>query len=393
MKVKTLILFSLIGLFITGCAKKEDGSKEPSATSSESSGPASTEESSSVELEVPVSQDSVPDIPTTSDAEPFFGPWACTLTLGSLGTSPAAPILLLTDPNVRTNADAYPLYEKAITGIGSGFPSHVPDLLKIEGAGFPLEEAVQILESFAMPLTQLEVGSQCRRCTWPKVKVGAMVPQLNELRHLIFLVALKARVQIEQRHFTEAVTSLQVGLALTHHLGQAPLVIQGQVAIAMGSIMARQLKLWIQTPGAPSLYGAIAVLPPSFVDVNKQFQYEADNMGFLQRRIYKHTKQQILDPAQARILFIQKRANRDLFVLQTVEALRLYASTHQGQFPKTLAELTRPVPDDPTTGKPFGYRLEQGTAIIESTPKEASPKERLQYILTWQAVETIKRIN
>ncbi len=284
----------------------------------------------------------------------------------------------------RDSTEYNPLYEKAIGGLGPDVPvRRLADWLRIDGAGFPVEEAIETLALFDFPLAQLELASKCSQCAWPKVKVGAMVPHLTELRHLIFLVALKARIQIEQRRFAEAGASLQVGMVLAYHLGQAPLVIQGMVASAMESVLGRQLRQWVQTPGGPSLYGAIAALPPSLVDMDRQFQYEADHLSFLQRLMYKQTKKQILDPAQARTLFLQKIANRGLAALQTVEALRHYASTHQGRFPQTLAELTLAVPNDPTTGQPFVYRLEQGTAIIESTPKGASPKESLQYILQW----------
>ncbi|MCP4450368.1 MAG: hypothetical protein GY809_02830 [Planctomycetes bacterium] len=314
------------------------------------------------------------------------GPWVCTLTLGSPGASTkAAQFLLLLDPNAQTDADAYPLYEKAIRGLGADVSlQNVSAWLKIDSPEFPLEEAVQTLAAFAVPLVHLEQASKCRQCTWPRVNVGTMMPHLTELRQLIFLVALKARIQIEQHRFADAVVSLQIGMALAYHLGQAPLVIQGQVAMSMEAVLCRQLRHWVQTPGSPSLYGAIAALPPSLVDTDKQFQYEADNLSFLQRLAYKRTKKQILDPAQARVLFMQKRTNRDMAVLQIVEALRHFASTHEGRFPQTLAELSRTVPDDPTTDEPFVYRLEQGTAIIESTPKEAGPKELLQYILQWR---------
>jgi hypothetical protein len=385
-----VIAASVLFASLWGCAKKEDRSKEPSDTNSASSSQPSTEDRPIVASEETASQASIPAAPAITEKGPFSGPWACTLVLGSLGAAPAARILLLTDPRDRANADAYPLYEKAIEGLGSDFPSQVPDWIMSEGSRFPTEEAIHTLDAFVAPLAQLELGSKCRQCTWPKVKVGATVPHLTELRHLIFLVGLKARVHIEQRQFAVAATSLQTGMALTHHLGQASLVTQGQVAMAMESVLARQMRRWVQTSDAPTLYEAIAALPSSLVDIDRQFQNEYDNMSFLQRRMYKRTRKQILDPAQALSMFIQKRTNREMAALQTVEALRLYASTHQGQFPQTLAELTRAVPHDPTTDKPFVYRLEQGTAIIESTPKEASPKERLQYILKWQAAETAK---
>jgi hypothetical protein len=408
MKISGTIIYvfavSVLFASLCGCAKKEEGSKEQSDTNSESSSQSSAKK--------PASQGSTPSIPSiaendvgnTYESLPVLaipaqqnsdqpqereflpGPWVCTLTLGPPGgPTEAAQLLLLPDPNAQTDTDAYPLYEKAIRGLGADVSlQNVSGWLKIDGPGFPVEEAVQTLAAFAVPLAHLELGSKCRQCTWPKVKVGAMVPHLTELRELIFLVALRARIQIEQRRFADAAASLQVGMALTHHLGQAPLVVQGQVAMAMESVLCRQLRQWVQAPGSPTLYGAIAALPPSLVDIDKQFQYEANNLSFLQRRVYKRTKKQILDPAQARLLFMQKRTNRELAALQAIEALRHYAATHKGRFPQTFAELARAVPDDPTTGEPFVYRLEQGTAIIESTPKEAGPKELLQYILQWR---------
>lgn len=259
------------------------------------------------------------------------------------------------------------------------------DWFNEEGVGFPIEEAEEILATYESVLAQLERGAQRRHCNWPRVKVGANVPHLTELRQLIGLVALQARVHLEERRFVAAATSLQTGMVLTYRLGHAPLVIQGQVAMAMQSVLCRQLTHWIQVPRSPSLYDAIAALPPSLVDIDKQFQYEADNLSFLQRLWSKRTKKQILDPVQARVRFMQKRTNREMAALQTVEALRHYASTHRGRFPQTLAELDLPVPDDPTTGKPFVYRLEQGTAIIESTLKEGGAKEVMQYTLQWRS--------
>jgi len=204
------------------------------------------------------------------------------------------------------------------------------------------------------------------------------------MRYLIALVALQARIHIEERRFSEAAVALQAGMALTRHLGQAPLVIQGTVALAMEGVLCRQLRHWVQAPGSPSLYGPIAALPPSLVDIDKQIQYELDNMSFLQRLMFKRTMKQTLGPVHARVRFLQKRANRDLLAIQTVESLRHHAADHQGQFPQALADLEWPVPNDPTTGKPFAYRQEEGTAIIESVPKEGGPKESLQYTLKWR---------
>lgn len=64
----------------------------------------------------------------------------------------------------------------------------------------------------------------------------------------------------------------------------------------------------------------------------------------------------------------QCRVEQSLSLLQTVEALRLYAADHPGQLPTKLEDLTVPVPLDCVTGKPFGYELTGGVATIEAAP-------------------------
>jgi|GEM_PF-5497439 len=61
------------------------------------------------------------------------------------------------------------------------------------------------------------------------------------------------------------------------------------------------------------------------------------------------------------------RFERDLAALRSVEALRLYATNHNGQLPPALAGIPDiAVPIDPITGKPFAYRIDNGKAILES---------------------------
>ena len=67
--------------------------------------------------------------------------------------------------------------------------------------------------------------------------------------------------------------------------------------------------------------------------------------------------------------FFQSQASsrRGFAMLRHVEALRLYAADHGGRLPDSLDELRDlPLPVDPFTGRSFAYRLENGTAILES---------------------------
>ena len=68
------------------------------------------------------------------------------------------------------------------------------------------------------------------------------------------------------------------------------------------------------------------------------------------------------------------RSQRDIAVLRMIEALRIYGADHDGRLPETLADMTDvPLPIDPMTGKPFGYRREGEVALIESLPVIGRP--------------------
>ena len=57
--------------------------------------------------------------------------------------------------------------------------------------------------------------------------------------------------------------------------------------------------------------------------------------------------------------------NRKIVALQTVEALRHYAAAHDGQLPDSLDEITDlPIPVDPFTKKPMGYKLGNDSATL-----------------------------
>ena len=53
----------------------------------------------------------------------------------------------------------------------------------------------------------------------------------------------------------------------------------------------------------------------------------------------------------------QMRLDRRVAALRVVEAIRLYAASHDGKLPEQSEQVTEvPVPDDPATGKPLEYR-------------------------------------
>jgi hypothetical protein len=77
------------------------------------------------------------------------------------------------------------------------------------------------------------------------------------------------------------------------------------------------------------------------------------------------------------------RTDRRLAALACVEALRLYAASHEGKWPTNLEEITEvPVPVDPVTGKPFEYELNGEWAVL-SIPIPPDEKPQRAELLTY----------
>jgi hypothetical protein len=74
----------------------------------------------------------------------------------------------------------------------------------------------------------------------------------------------------------------------------------------------------------------------------------------------------LLLPAMQSARIAEVKLEREVALLRVIEALRMYAATHGGGLPARLDEIDQvPVPKNPATGKPFVYRLDGATAILE----------------------------
>jgi hypothetical protein len=88
-------------------------------------------------------------------------------------------------------------------------------------------------------------------------------------------------------------------------------------------------------------------------------------------------------PAMSRIAFLQARLDRNIALLRTIEAIRMFAADHSGQLPGSLEEITAvPIPADPVTGKDFIYRrIDARNARLEAPVAPAEKKKRPVYEL------------
>jgi hypothetical protein len=189
---------------------------------------------------------------------------------------------------------------------------------------------------------------------------------------------LWARLEVSRGEYDGAILALQTGFGMARHLGQTPSTMGFLHGVSIAAVMSREVEQWVQMDGAPNLYAALAALPRPLVDVEKCIEGET---GATSSQLPAETK---ADYGYDRLLVLAKRLDRDVAVLQSVEAIRSYAASHQGQLPQTLADITEvSVPKDPLNGEAFRYARTGATAVLESPARPGGEKrEELRYEIT-----------
>jgi hypothetical protein len=77
----------------------------------------------------------------------------------------------------------------------------------------------------------------------------------------------------------------------------------------------------------------------------------------------------LLRPTLRKAVEVRVYNDRRIAALRCVEAVRLYAASHDGKLPPSLEEIKdAPAPIDPVTGKPFDYHIAGDRAYLTCTP-------------------------
>jgi len=289
---------------------------------------------------------------------------------------------LVLSPDQQTNADAFPLYEKAIAALPRGRTQdkQVREWLDLPPEQLPQEQVEALIQKHMESLTLVAQAARCRQCNWPKWKPGMPVPDQKEYRSFTFLLELWARLEIVRGDYDQALLVMQTGFGMGRQLGQGPTLTQAMVGTAVGGVLCREIELFIKGEDAPNLYRALAKLPEPLADVQTAIDSERANLknyNFLLRRQF--AKQ--LKPAHDRTLFIAKRMDTNLNALQCVEAIRHYAATHDGRLPETLADMSDiKLPIDLMNERAFGYqRTATGAVLQADVPKGGQEHDIIRY--------------
>jgi len=274
---------------------------------------------------------------------------------------------LLPKAEELTDADAAPLYEKALQALPKNFQmDQISQWLKTPPAKLPRQQVQSTLQQFKPTLQLLEQAAKCKQCDWSYEYVDdeTQSQNLRGYRTLIFFLAVQVRFQIAQGRYDKALCTMQTGVAMAKHLSNGPTLVDGFVARSTGVFICRQLEQFVQGADAPNLYWALRDLPQPFIDLTRQSKLED-----LDIRKTAH--------------LLMNRLDRHVAALQCVEAIRLYAGAHDGKFPNELSSITEiSVPNDPVMQKPFVYRCTGSDAVLEApAPKGATEREAIRYEL------------
>jgi hypothetical protein len=244
--------------------------------------------------------------------------------------------------------DAAPLYEKAVQLLPDGLRmEEINQWLKTPPEELPRKKVQSALQQVEPSLEFLDQAARCKRCEWPYLYDDELTENLREHRRLLFFLALKVRFQIARGCYDEAIGTVQTGFTMARHLGDDSTLVRGMVGISIAVYMCRQIEQFVQGPDAPNLYQALQDLPKSFIDLTKQAEWEEPDI-------------------KGKVNLLMNRLNRHIAVLQCIEAIRLYAGSHDGKFPEKLGDVTNvQIPVDPVTQKPFSYEGTGLEAVLE----------------------------
>jgi hypothetical protein len=122
-------------------------------------------------------------------------------------------------------------------------------------------------------------GAHCRICDW-QLPIGdgpfytMPLPEVQQTRTFARILCVRARMQMAEGDFADAVDTLQCGYALARHVATGETIVNGLVGIAICEIMSRQVFDFVQQPKSPNLYWALTTLPQPLIEIREALDVE-----------------------------------------------------------------------------------------------------------------------
>ena len=169
----------------------------------------------------------------------------------------------------------------------------------------PAHEVRKMLAAYRAPLRQIELAGRRETCDWDlpirSEGISLIIPTLSQYRTLARVLVVKARLEIAEGKYDQAVRTLQTGYAMSRHLAEGPTIINSLVAIAISALLNEGVQDMMQAKDGPNLYWALAEMPRPTGALRKAIRYESSWVFFQAPTLRKAHKGK-LTPAEARRL-------------------------------------------------------------------------------------------
>lgn len=204
--------------------------------------------------------------------------------------NPALRYQLLPAIHERKPGNAAQYYYRALLNIkGRHFADHWKEHEKNYErwnkslAELPADEVRKWLQPFGRVFADVRTATYRERCDWEwrleqieGVELFAFVlEEIQSARDLARVLVLKARLEIKEGKFDEALQTLRDGYQLAVNVTTEPLLINGLVGVAIASMLNEAIIDWIAQPNSPNLYWAMTALPKPLIDMRPALALEA----------------------------------------------------------------------------------------------------------------------
>ncbi len=148
-------------------------------------------------------------------------------------------------------------------------------------AELPRKEMAAFFKQYAEVFAAIEAGAHREHADWEHLEglrkkgVASLLGEdIQRVRGLIRLVALRIRFHLAEGKIDRALKDLQTGFTMARHTGESPTLIGSLVGVALEGIMLNEMEEVLRQPGVPNLYWALGDVPASVGTFQKPLQAE-----------------------------------------------------------------------------------------------------------------------
>jgi hypothetical protein len=205
---------------------------------------------------------------------------------------------------------------------------------------FPQSQAEQLVQWLNGEYFEwIREAAHCDYCDWAdgirQHGVATLLPQAQNSRTVCRALAIRARLQITQQKFGDAIETLAAGYGWSRALGHGTTLIQCLIGMGFQGLLDEQTVTLIAADDSPNLYWALTDLAVRPIEFRQALSYESKMWEFTVHGITQ-LNERPLSPEEAIKLAKEIPNITDRFGFQNVAQIFLWAATLEPEARKYL---------------------------------------------------------